>query len=65
MVEGYKRSNQPKIEVLRKAAHEKPVCLEEPSLVAMITDIDLEVQVSKFDLNDIQAVASFIENKFL
>jgi molybdopterin-guanine dinucleotide biosynthesis protein B len=65
LVEGYKRSNQPKIEVLRKAAHEKPVCLEEPSLIAMITDIDFEMKVPKFDLNDIQAIATFIEKKFL
>jgi molybdopterin-guanine dinucleotide biosynthesis protein B len=66
VTEGYKRTARPKIEVCRAARSGTPLCVDDPSLVAMVTDLDIEpLPVPVFRLDDIQGLADFIERRFL
>ena len=65
LTEGYKRENFPKIEIFRKGVHDTILCEEDDKLVALVTDVDLPVNVPKFGLDDAQGVAALIEKKFL
>jgi molybdopterin-guanine dinucleotide biosynthesis protein MobB len=66
ITEGYKRTTRPKIEVCRAARSGTPLCADDPSLVALVTDLDIEpLPVPVFRLDDIQGLADFIERRFL
>lgn len=65
ITEGFKKDNKPKIEVFRKARHDKPACLDDNNLIAFVTDDDIDMTVPKFSHNDINGIADLIENKFL
>lgn len=65
LTEGYKKENKPKIEVFRIARHPEPLCENDNTLIAMVTDSDLSIQVPKFGFEDIKALAALIEKKFL
>ena len=65
ITEGYKRENKPKIEVLRAAVGSELLCRNDPGLVAVATDADLEVHVPVFRLDDPAAIAEFIAQRFL
>ncbi|MCU0602793.1 MAG: molybdopterin-guanine dinucleotide biosynthesis protein B [Desulfobacterales bacterium] len=65
ITEGYKRENKPKIEVLRAAVGSELLCRDDPGLVAVATDADLDVHVPVFRLDDPVAIAEFIEQRFL
>jgi molybdopterin-guanine dinucleotide biosynthesis protein B len=64
IVEGYKGSDKPKIEVYRKAAHEKPLGDTIINLIATVTDDDLNSApvIPRFSPDDISGVADFICN---
>ncbi len=67
ITEGYKRAGKPQIEVFRSLAHE--TCLYEKGtdspVIAMLSDINMDMDVPVFDINDITAIADFIENTFI
>lgn len=67
LTEGYKRGGKPQIEVFRRAAHETPLhARENPgTLVAVASDVDVDLSVPHLDVNDARAVADFIEERFL
>ena len=68
LTEGFKKSGLSKIEVHRKERSGTLLCRGEehdPSLVAVASDEPLELDVPVFDLNDADAVAAFIEERFL
>ena len=67
ITEGYKRADKPKIELFRKGAHDDPIYTrsEGSSLIAMISDIDVDIDVPVFHIDDITGVADFIINTFL
>ena len=65
IVEGYKRGNQPKIEIFRSSSHKKPLCGEDNNLIALVTDANIDLKVPKFGLEEIDSLADFIEKKFL
>jgi len=68
LTEGFKKSSMPKIEVNRQERSTTLLCRGEsydPTLVAVASDGELEVDVPVFDLNDAGAVADFIEETFL
>jgi molybdopterin-guanine dinucleotide biosynthesis protein MobB len=65
ITEGYKRENKPKIEVLRAAVGSELLCRDDPGLVAVAADADLDVHVPVFRLDDPVAIAEFIEQRFL
>lgn len=68
LTEGFKKSGMPKIEVNRQERSAELLCRGEahdPTLIAVASDGDLELDVPVLDLNDPSAVADFIEETFL
>lgn len=68
LTEGFKKSGMPKIEVNRQERSTELLCRGEnndPTLVAVASDAELELDVPVLDLNDPSAVADFIEETFL
>ncbi|MBC2715029.1 MAG: molybdopterin-guanine dinucleotide biosynthesis protein B [Desulfobacteraceae bacterium] len=65
IAEGYKNAGFPKIEVFRSQVNDVPVCLNDDTLVAIVTDADLNINVPVFGLEELQRLADFIEQNFL
>jgi molybdopterin-guanine dinucleotide biosynthesis protein B len=65
ITEGFKRKNRPKIEVCRSARNKKPLCKENDNLIALVTDMDINLNVPTFGLEEIEALADLIEKKYL
>ncbi len=67
LTEGYKREAKPQVEVFRSAAHQSPLHVkdESSSLIAVMSDVPIDLGVPNFDINDIAALADFIEQRFL
>lgn len=65
--EGFKTFSLPKIEIFRKdCPHNAPLCLEDPNLVAFVTDTDLRpAEKPCFGLEDIKGLADLVEQNFL
>lgn len=63
LIEGFKRSKVPKIEVHRKVQGDL-VCSPE-ELLAVVTDEPLEVPVPQFSAEQVEALADLIEDRFL
>ncbi len=63
--EGYKSDIHPKIEVYRKAAHPEPLCTSMDALVAVTSDIPLDLGVPCLDIDDVKGLADIIEGLFL
>ena len=64
LVEGYKRSNKPSLEVVRAANSLELIGSSEQRIV-LVTDAGLEVGVPRFDLDDIPGIVAFIQERFL
>ncbi|MCX7966436.1 MAG: molybdopterin-guanine dinucleotide biosynthesis protein B [Syntrophorhabdaceae bacterium] len=60
IVEGYKREKIPKIEVFRNKRDAKPVCANDPHLIAFATDKHFPSDKPVFLLNDVEGIAQFI-----
>ncbi len=65
LTEGYKKQNKPKIEIFRPAVHDTPLCKNDESLVALVSDAPLDLGVPRLALNDIKGLADFVEKTFL
>ena len=65
LTEGYKRQDKPKIEAFRSQAHDKPLCKNDDHLVALVSDIPLDLGVPRFELDDIKGLADLVEQTFL
>jgi molybdopterin-guanine dinucleotide biosynthesis protein B len=65
LTEGYKREDKPKIEIFRSLVHDKPLCTEDDHLVALVSDIPLDLGVPHFGLNDIEGLADLLVERFL
>lgn len=66
LCEGFKQSTIPKIEVYRRAAHERPLygtgVLDDERVVAMVTDVvDLSIPIPCFDLADARWLARLVD----
>jgi len=65
LVEGYKFSDRPRLEIVRQELGTELVSPAE-KLLAVITDVpELPVPVPIFDLDDVSGVADFIISKYL
>ena len=63
IAEGFKTQDLPKIEIFRTGGpHSAPFCLEDPNLIALVTDADLSPDVPVFGLEDTGKLADFIES---
>ncbi len=66
IAEGFKNQELPKIEVFRTGSvHKRPLCMTDENLIAFVTDSDYHPDVPVFGLEEISAIADFIELKFL
>ncbi len=65
ITEGYKKEHKPKIEIFRAAAHKEPLCKGNNDLIALVTDSDIDLNVPRFGLEDIEKLADFIEKFYL
>ena len=63
ILEGYKDSDFPKIEIVRKGISNKAVCTN--NVIGIVTDIDnFKFDKIIFDLNDISSVTDFIKKRY-
>ena len=67
ITEGYKRADKPQIEVFRSAQHKSTLHVKEDpgTLVAVVSDVPVDLPVPRFDINDVVSLADFIETTFL
>jgi molybdopterin-guanine dinucleotide biosynthesis protein B len=65
ITEGYKKEDKPKIEVVRAARHADVLLENDKYLVAVASDVELQLNVPVFDLEDVDRLADFIEEKYL
>ena len=67
IAEGYKQSDMPKIELFRSTAHRSPWHTKGSSahLIAVVSDIAVDLGVPCLSIDDVRAVADFIETRFL
>ncbi len=63
VVEGFKRSSLPKIEVARAALSRELVCAGDPDLIAVVSDFVPPAAVSHFALDDANGVATLIASR--
>lgn len=65
LTEGYRSSDKPKVEVVRSARSAEPMCAGDPTLIAVASDIPLELGVPRFHIDDADGLAAFLEKRFL
>ncbi len=67
LTEGYQRAGKPQIEVYRSSAHRSPLHVKDTpnSLIAVMSDVAVDLGVPRFDLNDVGALTDLIEKRFL
>lgn len=67
LTEGYKRQDKPKIEIFRREKHRAPLYLSQDQLVAFVTNADTDAYpgIPRFGLDDVAALAEFLERRFL
>ena len=64
LTEGYKQGNKPKLEIFRNKVHEEPLCKNDEHLIALISDIRIDLGVPQFSLDDIDGLADFLISSF-
>jgi molybdopterin-guanine dinucleotide biosynthesis protein B len=60
LIEGFKQTAIPKLEVHRPAHGKPPIWPENPSVIAVATDAAVACPLPRLDLNDVDAIATFI-----
>ena len=65
ITEGYKRARKPKIEIFRPERHKAPHCLDDDTLIAFVSDTEMNVNVPLFRTEEIGKIADMIEKRFL
>lgn len=65
--EGYMRAQKPQVEVFRSTAHRRPLHVkgESNALIAVMSDVPVDLGVPNYDINDVAALADLIEQRFL
>ena len=62
--EGFKKAAVNRIEVFRHGiSGDLPLCLDDASYLALVSDKPYDVSIPRFDLNDANGVAEFLVNK--
>lgn len=65
LTEGYKTGSWPKVEVVRAARSPEPLCVGDPTLRAVVTDLPGPWPVPAFRLDDADGLANWVEREFL
>ncbi|MFC1535009.1 molybdopterin-guanine dinucleotide biosynthesis protein B [Thermodesulfobacteriota bacterium] len=64
IAEGYKGENRPKVEIFRSEVNDKPICLKDHNLIAMMTYQDIDLEVPRFVPDDVKGLADFLSGFF-
>jgi len=64
IAEGFKGADLPKVEIFRKEIHDRPYCLEDKNLIALISDTELEMDIPRFGMDEMKGFADFIIRHF-
>ena len=62
LVEGFKREAIPKLEIHREANAKPLLFTQDPHIIAIASDAQIETTLPRFDLNAIEAIGRFILN---
>jgi molybdopterin-guanine dinucleotide biosynthesis adapter protein len=65
LTEGFKRNNQPKIEVSRKELNQELLCTPKDNLLAIASNRTFDLGVPCYDLDDAPGLVDLIEEKIL
>jgi molybdopterin-guanine dinucleotide biosynthesis adapter protein len=65
LTEGFKVNDYPKIEVYRSELKRELISKKDDGLIAVASDVKLDVDVPCLDINDPRAIADYIEINFL
>jgi len=65
ITEGFKREKMPKIEVCRAVRNKEPLCQDDHTLIALVTDTETNFNVPTFGLEEIKGLADLIEKQYL
>lgn len=60
LVEGYKRAALPKLEIYRRSLGKPLLHPDDPHVVAVASDSIIDTALPQFDLNDLDAIATFV-----
>ena len=60
LIEGLKNMNYPKIEVHRKETSNKILYEKDSNIIAIVSDLLLDIKIPSFDLNNISSIVDFI-----
>ncbi len=63
--EGFKGNAYPKIEVFRSILKRNMLCSKDDNLIAVASDVPMEIDVPRLDINDAQGIAQLIITLFL
>ncbi len=64
LTEGFKLGQAPKIEVVRAARSQKPICNPD-ELIALVSDLPPILPIPHFGLDEIELLADFLQETFL
>ena len=64
IVEGFKAEKLPKVEIFRSEMHDKPRFLNDPNLIAIMTDANINADVPEYNLDDVEGLADFLIESF-
>jgi molybdopterin-guanine dinucleotide biosynthesis protein B len=64
--EGFKKTAKNRIEVFRAGVSgEQPLCMTDPSFVALVSDIPIDTTIPRFDINDINGITEYLIANFV
>ena len=64
LAEGYKQVDKPKLEVFSPGVHKEPLFKDDEHLVALISDMAVNLDVPQFSMNDIEGLTDFLITYF-
>jgi len=64
LTEGYKRGQNPKIEIFRLEVNEMPLCKGDAHLLALVSDTTVDLDVPQFSMRDIEGLADLVIDHF-
>ena len=62
LVEGFKQEKHPKIEVVRKVGNQNLISENDPTILAVATDVEISTEKTCINLNDTIGITNFIGN---
>ena len=62
LIEGFKQERHPKIEVVRKVCDQNLIAENDPTILAVATDVEISTKKTCISLNDTIGIANFIGN---